>query len=252
MTPRDPQSLKLCQWRVFQSKMDPSYKTRSSSSLGVKVTHDLRGNSKPDLINQHRLDSATCQDRPALDIQQLCLVVSLQNPYGLGKVYTCVSNGIRFGRLKRVVPVGFQPFCLILKLPFSFSCGKNDRFPLVLLWVEYGMSQIDLSATSYNCPDRLTTPQEILKIFVPGIPSRRRVVSQDSGTSQDRIGRRPSVLKRSIVGETPSGYGIILQVSERNLGPSTLARFEGNSNAVDGCNKHQVSVGTSLDFVEFR
>src|SRR5206468_5652865 len=203
--------------------MDPRYKTRSSSSLGVKVTHNLRGNSKPDLVEQLRLSSVICQDRPVLDVQQLCFVVSLQNPYGLGKVYTCVSNGIRFGRLKMVVAVGFQPFCLILQLPFSFSCGKNDRFPLVLLWVEYGMSQINLSATSYNCPDGLTTPQEILKIFVSGIPSRRWVFSQDSGTSQDRIGRRPPVLKCSIVGESPSGYGIILQVSQRNLGPSTLA-----------------------------
>src|SRR5438094_9143586 len=147
--------------------MDPRYKTRSSSSLGVKVTHNLRGNSKPDLVGQHRLDSATCQDRPALDVQQLCLVVSLQNPYGLGKVYTSISNGIRFGRLKRVVAVGFQPFCLILQLPFSFSCGKNDRLPLVLLWVEHGMVQIDLSATGYNCPDgfTITFPHWILKLL---------------------------------------------------------------------------------------
>src|SRR5438094_5285705 len=174
--------------------MDPRYKTRSSSSLGVKVAHNLRRNCKPDLVDQHRLDSAPCQDRPALDVQQLCLVVSLQNPYGLGKVYTSISNGMRFDSLKRVIAVGFQSFCLILQLPFSFSCGKNDRFPLVLLWVEYGMSQIDLSATSYNCPDGLTTPQEILKIFVPGIPGRRGVFFQDSGTSQYRIGLRSSVL----------------------------------------------------------
>ena len=90
--------------------MDPRYKARSSSSLGVKVTHNLRGNSKPDLINQHRLDSATCQDRPALDVQQLCLVVSLQNPYGLGKVYTSLSNGMRFDSLKRVSLLAFNRF----------------------------------------------------------------------------------------------------------------------------------------------
>src|SRR5947199_728887 len=251
MTPRDPKSLKLCQWRVFQSKMDPRYKTMSSSSLGVKVTHNLRGNSKPDLVDQHRLYSATCQDRPALDVQQLCLVVSLQNPYGLGKVYTSISNGMRFDSLKRVVAVGFQPFCLILQLPFSFSCGKNDRLPLVLLWVEHGMVQIDLSATSYNCPDRLTTPQEILKVFVSGIPGRRRVVSQDSGTSQDRIGGRPPILKRSIVGKTSSRYGIVLQVSKGDFGSSALARFEGDRNTIDCGHKHQVGVGGSLNLVEF-
>src|SRR6266571_888140 len=143
--------------------MDPGYKTGSSLSLGVEVTQDLRGNCEPELIDQHRLDRSSSQNGPSLNVQELCPVVFSQNPYGLGKVYACVSNDVRFGRLKRDVALSLQPFCLTLQFLFSFLCCENDRLPPVLPRVQHGMFQIDLSSPSYNCPDGFTLPfrQEI-------------------------------------------------------------------------------------------
>src|SRR5439155_27078173 len=130
---------------------------------------------------------------------------------------------------------------------------KNYGLPLVLLRVEHSVFQINFCSPSYNCPDGFTIPlcQEILEVLVSRVPGRRRVVSQDSGTSQDCVGRRPPVLESSIVGKTSSRYGIVLQVSKGDFGSSALARFEGDRNTIDCGHKHQVGVGGSLNLVEF-
>src|SRR5207245_2129835 len=99
--------------------MNPGYKTESSLSLGVKVTHDLGGNCEPEFIDQHRLDRPPSQSGPSLNVQKLCPVVFPQNPYGFGNVYACIANGIRFGGLERDVALGLQPFCLTLQFLFS-------------------------------------------------------------------------------------------------------------------------------------
>src|SRR2546428_2191218 len=133
--------------------MEPGYKTGSSPSLGVKVTHDLRGNCEPELIDQHRFNRTSSQDWPSLNVQKICPIFFPQKPYGFGEVYAGISNGVRFGRLKRPMALCLQPFCLTLQFLFSFLCCKNDWLPLVLLRVDQGVFQIDFSSPSYNCPD---------------------------------------------------------------------------------------------------
>src|SRR5216683_4000510 len=105
--------------------MDPGCKTGSSLSFGVKVTYDLGGNCEPELIDQHRLDRTSGQNGPSLNVQKLCHVVFPQNPYGFGKVYACISDDVRFGRLKRVVALGLQPFSLTLQFLFSLLRCEN-------------------------------------------------------------------------------------------------------------------------------
>src|SRR2546427_12865233 len=106
--------------------MESGNKARSPLSLGIKVAYDLRRDGEPELIYKHRLDHMSGQNWSSLNVEEFCLVVSLENTNGFGKVNDCISNRVQIRRVMRVVYLTVQQCCLLLDILCTFLDCNDD------------------------------------------------------------------------------------------------------------------------------